>query len=271
MTELEVIGAGFGRTGTFSLMTALDQLGYKTHHMAAVAELQQAKTWQKIHAGTDVEKNLIDMLSGFTACVDYPTCGYFEEFMAISPNAKVLLSVRDSPEAWVKSANQTIMSCAYENYFANGILYHGLKFLPFLGNIVRLWNMLEDNFNKCAVGNFVPKYPENRVQYYEDWVAHVKRTVPADRLLTFNVKEGWEPLCKYLGKPVPAHPFPRMNDADAFKRRMKIAYPVLMVVFVGMYGGLGYVSYTGKLRTCLTQMGQMILERVKTLLPALKL
>lgn len=55
MTELEVIGAGFGRTGTFSLMTALDQLGYKTHHMAAVAELQQAKTWQKIHAGTDVE------------------------------------------------------------------------------------------------------------------------------------------------------------------------------------------------------------------------
>ena len=73
-------------------------------------------------------------------------------------------------------------------------------------------NFLEANFNKCAVGNFVPKYPENRVQYYEDWYAHVKRTVPKEQLLEFNVKQGWEPLCKFLGKPVPNKPFPRFND-----------------------------------------------------------
>ena len=152
------------------------------------------------------------MLSDYTACIDYPTCGYLEELMALSPNAKVLLSIRDTPEAWVKSASSTIMPCAYESAFASGICYHGLKWLPIFGNIVRIFNMLEASYNKCAVGYFVPKYPENRVQYYEDWVDHVIRTVPTDRLLTFNVKEGWEPLCKFLGKPVPSTPFPRMND-----------------------------------------------------------
>ena len=152
------------------------------------------------------------MLSGFTACVDYPTCGYFEELMALSPNAKVFLSVRDTPEAWQKSADPTILDVAYENAFSGGILYHGLKWLPKFGNVVRLYNMLEANYNKCAVGNILPKDPANRVQYYEEWVEHVKRTLPADRLLIFNVKQGWEPLCKYLGKPVPSTPFPRIND-----------------------------------------------------------
>ena len=153
------------------------------------------------------------MLAGYTACVDYPTCGYFEEFMKISPKGKVLLTIRDSPEAWVKSADATIMVEAYDNPFRKGILYLGLKWLPLFGNMVRLFNMLEDNFNKCAVGHFVPKYPENRVQYYEDWVAHVKRTVPAENLLVFNVKQGWDPLCAFLGKPVPDEPFPRVNDS----------------------------------------------------------
>ena len=59
--------------------------------------------------------------------MDYPTCGYFEDFMRLYPNAKVLLTCRDSPEAWVNSANDTIMKVAYESWFAKGILYHTLK------------------------------------------------------------------------------------------------------------------------------------------------
>jgi len=269
MSELEVIGAGFGRTGTASLMTALNQLGYTTHHMAEVFKLRQAKTWQQIHAGKDIDTNLKDVLSGFTACLDYPTCGYFEELMALNPNAKVLLSIRDTPEAWVKSANATVMACAYENPFRSGVLYHGLKWVPFFGNVVRLFNMLEDNFNKCAVGHFVPKYPENRVQYYEDWVAHVKRRVPSDRLLVFNVKQGWEPLCKYLAKPVPSTPFPRINSTDDFKKSQKIIKIILSILFVSIYGGLGYVTYTGRLQASFIQMGQMILERLRTFAPAI--
>ena len=86
------------------------------------------------------------------------------------------------------------------------------RWFPVFGNMMFMFNALEGVFNKCAVGHFVPKYPENRVQYYEDWVAYVKRTVPEDKLLVFNVKEGWEPLCKFLGKPIPDQSFPRLND-----------------------------------------------------------
>ena len=51
------------------------------------------------------------------------------------------------------------------------------------------------------------------------FVAHneaVKATIPANRLLEFDVKQGWEPLCTFVGKPVPADPFPRTNDREEF-------------------------------------------------------
>jgi len=263
MTELEVIGAGFGRTGTLSLKAALDELGYNTHHMFVVMAHGQGKIWQDISAGKDVEENLEKALKGFTACVDYPTCGFFKELMQLSPKGKVLLSVRDSPEAWVKSANGTIMQEAYDHPWRQGILYHSMKWFPFIGNFLRAVNMLEINFNKCAVTNFVPKYPENRVQYYEDWIAHVKKTVPADNLLVFNVKQGWEPLCKFLGKPVPDKPFPRINDSAAFKRRQKIGRILFPVICITTYGSIGYAIYTGKLQKHLKAVLDITIDNAK--------
>jgi hypothetical protein len=44
----------------------------------------------------------------------------------------------------------------------------------------------------------------------------VQRTIPQERLLVYNVKEGWEPLCRFLGVPVPETPFPRLNDRRSF-------------------------------------------------------
>ena len=48
----------------------------------------------------------------------------------------------------------------------------------------------------------------------------VQAAVPADRLLVYQVKEGWEPLCAFLGKPVPDEPFPRTNDRGEFWDRV---------------------------------------------------
>lgn len=132
--------------------------------------------------------------------------------MDMNPNAKVILTLRDTPEAWVNSANQTIMPQAFEDPFRSGILYHGLKWVPLLGNMVRVFNMHEQNFNKCAVTMAYPKHPENRKKYYEDWAAYLKETISADRILIFNVKEGWKPLCDHLGKTIPSGPFPRANS-----------------------------------------------------------
>merc|ERR1712227_48161 len=131
--EMEVIGAGLGRTGTDSLRTALNILGYKTHHMYEVGRTGQAHLWQQIARGVNVQENLrrATVGYGFNASVDFPTCGYFEELQSLNPRAKVILSVRDSAEAWERSASATIMQSAYNNPFRSGILYHALKWLPF--------------------------------------------------------------------------------------------------------------------------------------------
>ena len=60
---------------------------------------------------------------------------------------------------------------------------------------------------------------EYAVRTFEEHNAEVRRTVPADHLLEFEVGQGWEPLCDFLDRPVPESPFPRLNDAKTLQRR----------------------------------------------------
>ena len=55
---------------------------------------------------------------------------------------------------------------------------------------------------------------ETAVKFYEDHVREVKQTVPPQQLLVFQVKQGWKPLCEFLGVPEPDIPFPRVNDTS---------------------------------------------------------
>ncbi|HNS88382.1 MAG TPA: sulfotransferase, partial [Parvularculaceae bacterium] len=54
-------------------------------------------------------------------------------------------------------------------------------------------------------------------QHNED----VIRTIPKDRLLVFEAKDGWAPLCAFLGKPVPSEPYPRVNSKEEMKPMME--------------------------------------------------
>lgn len=72
---------------------------------------------------------------------------------------------------------------------------------------------------------------EASVEFYNRWVEDVKKTVPADKLLVFNVKQGWEPLCKFLGLPIPSNPFPHHNETAEFKKMLNRA-KVMSYVFV---------------------------------------
>ena len=75
---------------------------------------------------------------------------------------------------------------------------------------------------------------------YEAHNAQVKAHVPADRLLVFNVKEGWAPLCAFLGKQVPNEPFPFVNEsadlemAAKVMRRLSYAWLPAVAVAVGL-------------------------------------
>ena len=57
------------------------------------------------------------------------------------------------------------------------------------------------------------------IQTFNEWTEEVKRSVPAEKLLVFEAKEGWEPLCNFLGKPIPETPYPRVNDTAEFQAK----------------------------------------------------
>ncbi len=59
---------------------------------------------------------------------------------------------------------------------------------------------------------------QHMIEAFNLWNEEVKEFVPANRLLVYEVKEGWEPLCRFLGAEVPKDkPFPHLNDSDSFR------------------------------------------------------
>lgn len=208
---LKVIGAGFGRTGTLSLKTALEQLGFtKCHHMLEIFSSQdQSRLWKQIADGQTPDWDAV--FDGFQSSVDFPSCLFYRELAEKYPDAKVVLSVR-SADSWYKSASETIM--------AIGKVTPGwlLAAVPHLGRIFRMHDKL------MWQGPFQGKIddPAFAKAVFEKHNAAVKASIPADRLLVFEAKQGWAPLCAFLGVPVPPTPYPNVNDTANFRKRIKL-------------------------------------------------
>ncbi len=204
---LKVIGAGFGRTGTLSLKTALEDLGFgPCHHMMVVlTQSRQLKLWDDIARGKRADWNKV--FSGFGASVDWPSCKYYRELMEAFPDAKVVLSIRDE-ERWYESAKKTIYSIGRQ------MLKSPLSWI--IPRVIRLRRMSN---NVIWGGTFADRFEDRdyALQVYRRHIEEVKKVVPPERLLVYEVKEGWEPLCKFLGVPVPDKPFPRLNDSDDYR------------------------------------------------------
>ncbi len=197
---LRVIGAGVGRTGTFSMKLALEQLGFgPCHHMEEVDEKSpdEIGLWLRAASGTaDWSVNY----AGYAAAVDWPTAAFWRELADAFPDARFLLTVRPS-EDWYRSFSETIYP------LVDGADRGDPERRPFL-------EMVRAVLRKT--GFEIPSAREDIVRAYERHVAAVKATIPASRLLVFDVREGWEPLCAYLDVPVPDTDFPRTNDKKAF-------------------------------------------------------
>ena len=195
---LNVIGSGLGRTGTMSLKHALEQLGFAPcHHMIEVfARPQSVPLWIEAAAG---KPDWDAIYEEFGAAVDYPTALFWRELATHYPQAKIIHSVRD-PDRWFESTQETI--------FAPGSLALRLDgpMKDFFGMFRREFG---DNINDRAF----------MVDYFKRHTDEVIRTIPAERLLVFEARHGWEPLCKFLGVPVPATPYPSENSREEFKAR----------------------------------------------------
>ena len=64
---------------------------------------------------------------------------------------------------------------------------------------------------------WIKKFGSVGPQVYDGHNDEVKALIPKEQLLVYDVREGWEPLCKFLDVAVPDEPFPRLNDSQAMK------------------------------------------------------
>ncbi len=202
---LQVIGAGFGRTGTATLKAALELLGFSPcHHMIEVImHPEQAAFWERAARGEVVDWD--EMFAEYRASCDWPSCAFYKELAAHYPSAKVILTLRDS-KAWYKSICNTILPAMQAPIVVNG------KQMGPPGNFAPLL-IGEKTFHKDFS-------EENMIAVFERHNEEVKRTIPRHRLLVFDAKQGWEPLCAFLGVGVPATEFPRNNTTEEFQARI---------------------------------------------------
>lgn len=213
---MQVIGAAPGRTGTLSTKAALETLGYgPCHHMVEVmGRPDLAQEWTRVLAGGRPDWTKI--FAGYQSTVDWPSTSYWRQLIEAYPEAKVLLTVRD-PDRWYASMQQTILSRAFQPVGPRRWLAMGVFRMtrPAQAQLVgRLRWMVEDFF---GVRGRAPTR-EEAITAYERHLAEVREAVDPGRLLTFEVKQGWEPLCDFLQVPVPDEPFPRVNESATFGR-----------------------------------------------------
>ena len=204
---MRVIGAGFGRTGTLSLKRALEDLGFgPTYHMQEIMRRpSHIQAWHRLARTGDADWDIL--FSGFGSGVDYPVCCVWEDLAGQYPQAKVVLTVRDHEKWWASTAS-TIYG------FRTAFAPWTRRLVPPVGQFVEMvddlvWEGLFD-------GRFLDQAHATAV--YERHVQDVKAKCSPERMIVFDVADGWEPLCSFLGVPVPSHPFPRLNDAAVTRR-----------------------------------------------------
>lgn len=209
--SIRVIGAGIGRTGTTSLKLALEQLGFnKCYHMEEVAEHpEHAPIWLAAANGRDVAWD--DLFAGYQAAVDLPTYAFYRELMAYYPHAKVILTLRD-PEVWYASAAQTIFRLPPRS------LMGPLRLLSLFNNDLKTLIKIEPVARQVGYEYFFKGdlSKENAIRVFNQHNQAVQQTVPPERLLVYDVRQGWEPLCSFLQLPVPDAPFPHENTRAEF-------------------------------------------------------
>ena len=198
MADLRVIGAGLGRTGTASLKSALEHLlGAPCYHMIEVFEnLEHIPMWRSAALGHEPDWHT--MFRNYQAAVDWPAASFWPELSRAFPDALVLLSLRD-PESWWRSVSSTIFT--EHNPVPE----------------TDWWQMWQD----IVTNRFTNKL-DNKAACLEAFHRHydqVRKTVPAGRLLEWNVKDGWGPICAALELPVPNMPFPHENTTEEFLAR----------------------------------------------------
>jgi hypothetical protein len=215
---MKLIGAGLPRTATTTQMIALEMLGLPCYHMRdMMADL--ATSVPQWRAALEGDGDWDEIFEGKESIVDWPGSYHWRELMEFYPDAKVLLSVR-SAESWVESMHNTIA----EIWFGDTLMHHLVQAQYRIDPVYAGWlDVLHDMWVKADM--MVPHGadPTAMAADMERWNQEVIDTVPADRLLVWHPKDGWEPLCELIDVPVPDGPVPNVNDTENFRMNLMMA------------------------------------------------
>ena len=228
---MKVICAGWGRTGTRSLKYALEHLnGQPSYHMQNILlNKTDATKWHDSIFQKNEKFDWEDIFEGYGACLDFPSCNYYKELMDAYPDAKVILTIRD-PESWIKSWN------VLNNKILKSFTFRFLAKIPYTS-----FKLQKDIHNKMILGaNGAFKgamSDKDKMIEFEKWNNSVIDYVPNDRLLVYQVKEGWEPLCNFLNKPIPNIPFPYKNktkNMGHMSRFINVMFVLVILLIIGI-------------------------------------
>jgi Sulfotransferase domain len=248
---MRVIGVGFARTGTASLKLALERLGVgPCYHMFEITDQPaRARGWLAAARGQQPEWDTI--FAGYHSTVDWPGAAFWRELLDAYPHAGAILTVRD-PQRWYDSMERTIFRGAPRSQS------------PLAQRMLRLITVGKPELRDLAAmvqAVVMQRVFDGRtgdrayaVGVYQQHNAEVRATVPAHRLLVFDVAQGWQPLCAFLNVPVPDEPFPHVNDTAEFRRWQVAGMARLM---------LPMVAAAGLAAAALLASGVLIIHRVR--------
>jgi len=212
--SIKIIGAGFPRTGTNTLRESLEILGFsKTYHMKQLlVHPENLHYWTTLKAtGTTNWEALYD---GYEATVDFPCYPWYKQHMKQYPDAKVILSTRPF-EKWYTSFYSTIWQSQNPPESEKIAMGERIASSPRLQSVMQVMGFAKQTINE---GHFQGKFLDKEFmeKVFNDHHEEVKNYVPANKLLVYDVCEGWEPLCNFLNVTVPAESLPHTNKKEDF-------------------------------------------------------
>jgi hypothetical protein len=206
---VKVIGVGLARTGTVSLKAAVERLGFSPcfHSRYVLDHSERLPLWNAAARGESVDWGTL--FEGYESSMGWPGAGFWRQLLEHYPDAKAILTERD-PRRWYESVRHTIYQVTGDG---TGELAEAARaHIPSINGMYKFnRTLIWDGFFGGRFGD-----PDHAMKAFEEHNAAVRREVPPDRLLVFSVTEGWEPLCRFLGVPIPDEPFPHLNDSDTY-------------------------------------------------------
>jgi len=207
-----VVDVGAPRTGTQSMYTAFQILNLNPLHSGYHYSSRKPVEDYLFHNGS--KEAALATLDGYDGAMDEPYQFMYREVMEAIPDAKFVLTLQKTPQDWYRSYNTFIADTACQSATVHGLQSVELQEVAGPGpiyetglgdDLAKYWGCHFDEQNQTAA------MVSHCLSMYNAHNEAVQREIPAEKLLVFDMADGWAPLCEFLDLPVPDEPFPHVD------------------------------------------------------------